>query len=152
MPDRVPVLIVGAGPVGLSLALGLARCGVQSVVIEKNPSTSERSRAPGVWSRTLEIFYGWGVVDELLAAGTCLPQVEVWAASATKPQVEIAFDLLRATTPYPGILILPQSKTEAILARRLNDEPLADVRFSSELLDWTESDEGVVARGGHTGR
>jgi 2-polyprenyl-6-methoxyphenol hydroxylase-like FAD-dependent oxidoreductase len=73
MPDRAPVLIVGAGPVGLSLALGLARGGVQSVVIEKNASTSEQSRAPGIWSRTLEIFDGWGVVDELLAAGAYLP-------------------------------------------------------------------------------
>lgn len=146
MPDRVPVLIVGAGPVGLSLALGLARCGVRSVIIEKKPSTSEQSRAPGVWSRTLEIFDGWGVVDDLLAAGTYLPHVAVWAVGAAKPQVEISFDPLGETTPYPGILILSQSKTEAILARCLKDDPLTDVRFSSELLDWTESDEGVVAR------
>lgn len=146
MPDRVPVLIVGAGPVGLSLALGLARCGVESIVIEKNASTSEQSRAPGVWSRTLEIFDGWGVVDDLLATGTYLPHVEIWAAGADKPQIEISFDSLGETTPYPGILILSQSKTEAVLARLLNDEPLADVRFSSELLDWTESDKGVVAR------
>ena len=45
MPNRIPVLIAGAGPVGLSLALGLARCGVRSVVIEKNPSTSEIKEA-----------------------------------------------------------------------------------------------------------
>lgn len=146
MPDRVPVLIVGAGPVGLSLALGLARAGVQSVVIEKNRSTSEKSRAPGIWSRTLEIFDGWGVVDDLMAAGAYLPQVGVWAAGKAEPQVEISFESLRAITPYPGILILPQSKTEALLAARLKDEPLADVRFSAELLDWRETDEGVAAR------
>ena len=146
MPDRIPVLIVGAGPVGLSLALGLARCGVRSVVIEKNPSTSVRSRAPGILCRTLEIFEGWGVVDDLIAEGTFLPRVEIWSAGDDKPQVEISFESLREITPKAGVLILPQSKTEAILARRLQDEPLTDVRFCWELLDWTETDEGVVAR------
>ena len=146
MPDRIPVLIVGAGPVGLSLALGLARCGVQSVVIEKNPSTSETSRAPGIWSRTLEIFDGWEVVDRFLAAGPLLSEVKVWTVGSPDPQVEISFEFLRETTPYPGLLVVEQSKTEAILAKRLEEDPLVDVRFSHELLDWKEEDDGLVAR------
>ena len=89
MPDRVPVLIVGAGPVGLSLALGLARYGVQSVVIEKNPSTSERSRAPGILGRSLEIFEGWGIADDLIAEGTFFPHVEIWAVGDEKPKPSI---------------------------------------------------------------
>lgn len=146
MPDRVPVLIVGAGPVGLSLALGLARGGVQSVVIEKHPSTSEQSRAPGIWSRTLEIFDGWGVIDEFLSAGPLLSEVQIWSVGNSSPQAEISFEFLRETTPYPGLLVVPQNKTEAMLARRLKEDSLADVRFSCELLDWTEDEDGVVAR------
>ncbi len=146
MPDRTQVLIAGAGPVGLSLALGLARCGVRSVIIEKNPSTSEKSRAPGIWTRTLEIFDGWGVADEFISAGTFLSHVGIWTVGDPEPRVETSFDSLRGTTPHAGILILAQSKTEAILAGILRDEPLADVRFSSELLDWSETAEGVIAR------
>jgi 2-polyprenyl-6-methoxyphenol hydroxylase-like FAD-dependent oxidoreductase len=151
MPDRVPVLIAGAGPVGLSLALGLARCGVPSIVVEKNPSTSEKSRAPGIWTRTLEILDGWGVADEFISAGTFLSHVGIWTVGDPEPRVEISFDSLQGTTPHAGILILSQSKTEAILAGILLDEPLADVRFSSELLDWSETADGVAARIGTPG-
>lgn len=146
MSERLPVLIVGGGPVGLSLALGLARCGVKSVVLEKNATTASQSRAPGIWSRTLEIFDGWGVVDDLLAAGDYLSELKIWSASEPEPLADISFEGLRETTPYPGILILPQSKTEAILAKTLEDEPLADVRFSHELLDWEDVDGGIAAR------
>lgn len=51
-PDAVPVAIVGAGPVGLSLALGLARHGVRSVLVEKRPGLSRHSKAPGMHVRT----------------------------------------------------------------------------------------------------
>lgn len=49
------VIVVGAGPVGLALALGLARAGRTVLVLEKNPSTSEHSRAPIIWPRTLSL-------------------------------------------------------------------------------------------------
>ena len=64
------VIIVGGGPVGLSLALGLARHGVDSIVLERNDAPVKESRAVVVWPRTQEIFRDWGVYDALRSAGT----------------------------------------------------------------------------------
>jgi 2-polyprenyl-6-methoxyphenol hydroxylase-like FAD-dependent oxidoreductase len=61
VPDVTrPVAIVGAGPVGLAPALGLARHGVRSVVIEQAPATSEHWKAAGIHVRTREILRRWG--------------------------------------------------------------------------------------------
>ena len=65
----VPVLIVGAGPAGLVTAIGLARQGVRSMVIERHPSTSIFPRATGVSLRSMEIFRGWGIDDEIRRGG-----------------------------------------------------------------------------------
>ena len=64
------VLVVGAGPVGLTLALGLARAGVDCRIIERDPEFRDRGvRGKGVNPRTLEVFDDLGVVDEILARG-----------------------------------------------------------------------------------
>lgn len=62
----VPVLIVGAGPVGLSMALALARQNVRSLIVERHPSTTQHPRARGVSMRTMELFRQWGNIAELL--------------------------------------------------------------------------------------
>ena len=65
---EVPVLIIGAGPAGLVTAIGLARQGVRSLVVERHPSTSIFPRATGVSTRSMEIFRGWGI-DEAVRRG-----------------------------------------------------------------------------------
>jgi len=64
--ENIPVLIVGAGPVGLSMALALARQNIRSLVIERHPSRTEHPRARGVSMRTMELFRQWGNISELL--------------------------------------------------------------------------------------
>jgi 2-polyprenyl-6-methoxyphenol hydroxylase-like FAD-dependent oxidoreductase len=68
-PSSTPVAIVGAGPVGLSLALGLARHGVRSVLLERKSNTSRTSKAPGLHVRTCEVLRQCGVEDPFLAEG-----------------------------------------------------------------------------------
>ena len=63
---NIPVLIVGAGPVGLSMALALARQNIPSIVIERNPGLTEHPRARGVSVRTMELFHQWENAQELL--------------------------------------------------------------------------------------
>src|SRR5689334_5748975 len=60
-----PVLIVGGGPVGLSMALCLARQNVPSLVVEKHPGRTPHPRARGVSMRTMELFQQWGNITEL---------------------------------------------------------------------------------------
>src|SRR3990167_7980938 len=63
---NIPVLIVGGGPVGLSMALCLARQNVSSLVVEKHPGRTSHPRARGVSMRTMELFRQWGNINELL--------------------------------------------------------------------------------------
>ena len=73
--DGVPVAIIGGGPVGLALALGLAQHGVRSVVIEKDADPVRESRAFGTWTRTLEIFADWGVLPPILTTGSLVDRL-----------------------------------------------------------------------------
>ena len=63
---NIPILIIGGGPVGLILALALARLNVHSSVIERHPSTTNHPRARGFNVRTMELFRQWGNAEELL--------------------------------------------------------------------------------------
>jgi len=63
------ILIVGAGPTGLSLAIELARRGVPFRIVDKATRRSDKSRALAVQARSLELMRPWGVADELVARG-----------------------------------------------------------------------------------
>src|SRR5712692_11189365 len=67
--DRVPVVIVGGGPVGLATALELARHGIRSLMLERHESTTWHPKARNLNTRTMEIARGWGtaVHDALVA-------------------------------------------------------------------------------------
>ena len=67
-----PVLIIGAGPTGLSAALFLARQGISSLVVEKHPSTSLHPRARGLNVRTMELYRLAGLSGPIRAAGAAL--------------------------------------------------------------------------------
>jgi 2-polyprenyl-6-methoxyphenol hydroxylase-like FAD-dependent oxidoreductase len=140
---EVPVIVVGAGPVGLSLALGLARHGVRSVVLEKEPAHLPYSRALGVLPRTLEIFRAWGVLDEFLASGELRTVIPIYRAGKTAPEAVIDLGILSRHTATPGVLILPQDGTEAILLRCVREAGRTDVRFAHAATGFREDPSGV---------
>ena len=76
MPDKTSVLIAGAGPVGLSLAHGLIRQGVDVAVVEQAPVTSEHSKAIAILPATLEIFRAWNLLEAFLEEGQFLRQIK----------------------------------------------------------------------------
>lgn len=127
-------MIVGAGPVGLSLALGLARHGIRSVVFEKNERTSRHSKAPGIQPRTLEIFRQWGVFDSVRAEGTSLRKLEWTSAEDDTTLLALDLNVLEAEMADPMLLILEQSRTEDILLQAVRETGLCDVRFEHEVV------------------
>lgn len=137
------VIVVGAGPVGLSLALGLANAGRRVLVLEKEPTTVEHSRAPAIWPRTQEILSGLGVLDDFLARGIELPRVSLHDVDAQRIVLSIPVHELEGETPFPRLLILPQSRTERILRTALERYENATVLFSAEALRVEQDDSGV---------
>ncbi len=141
-----PVLIAGAGPVGLSLALGLARHGVRALVVEEDDELSEHSRAPALHTRTLEIFRAWGVLDDFLAAGDLRTRVALWVPGRERPAFELDLTPLTELSACGGMMILPQNRTERLLADAVADSGMVEVRFGHRLASFSAGAEGVVAR------
>ena len=83
--NETPVLIVGGGPVGLALALGLARQNVHSTLFEAKSEIDPHSRALGIAPRTLEIFRGWDIYDRFVSEGEFLNRVRAWIAHRSRP-------------------------------------------------------------------
>jgi 2-polyprenyl-6-methoxyphenol hydroxylase-like FAD-dependent oxidoreductase len=134
-PHDNPVAIVGAGPVGLSLALGLARQGVRSILVEKKGATSSTSKAPGVHVRTREIFRQWGVEDSFLAAGELLETLTMHSVvEGRRPLLTLDYAELADEAERPGLLLLEQSETERLLLEAVRESGLCDVRFHTEVV------------------
>jgi 2-polyprenyl-6-methoxyphenol hydroxylase-like FAD-dependent oxidoreductase len=141
----IAVLIVGAGPTGLTLALDLARRGISFRLIEAATTPFEGSRGKGIQPRTLEIFDDLGVIDAILAAGAVYPKFRTHIgpfslragslASSRKPTESV---------PYPDIWMVPQGRTEAILRESLR-ELRGEVEFGKALATLTQDDHGVDA-------
>jgi 2-polyprenyl-6-methoxyphenol hydroxylase-like FAD-dependent oxidoreductase len=110
-----PILIVGAGPVGLTLAIDLARRGVPIRIIDKLPAPTTESRAIVIHARTLDQLELIGVNEPLLAAGLQSTGVELHAGR--KRLAYIPFDGVASRHPYS--LTIAQPETERVLAERL---------------------------------
>jgi 2-polyprenyl-6-methoxyphenol hydroxylase-like FAD-dependent oxidoreductase len=135
------VLVVGAGPVGLTAAAELARHGVTCRLVDKAPAPSATSKALGIMPRTLEVFAGMGTVDAVLAAGHRVGGANFHAGRRRLARVR--FDDL--DSPYPFVLILPQGQTEQVLTRHL--EALGGrVERQVELTGLRQDAEGATAQ------
>jgi 2-polyprenyl-6-methoxyphenol hydroxylase-like FAD-dependent oxidoreductase len=142
--DQIPVAIVGAGPVGLALALGLARHGVRSVVIERNSSTNEQSRAPVLHVRTMEVLQQWEVRDRFLEAGVLRRSITLHSPDpGRQPLAALDFAELDAEADDPGLLILEQARTESILLEAVRESGLCEVRFGAEAVELEQRAGGA---------
>jgi 2-polyprenyl-6-methoxyphenol hydroxylase-like FAD-dependent oxidoreductase len=109
-----PVLIVGAGPVGLTLALNLARHGVRPRIIDRAPSPSPHCRAIGVTPRTLEVWESLGVANDMIDEGLWLTGTRSILNGGP------AEEFLNPPLGLPfGPLGIPQYSTERVLTRHL---------------------------------
>ncbi|MFB6247588.1 MAG: FAD-dependent oxidoreductase, partial [Salinibacter sp.] len=143
---RRDIVVVGAGPVGLTLALGLVRADRSVLVLEKEPTTSEHSRAPVIWPRTQEILVDLGVLDRFLESGIVRSIVRLWDADREQVLLRVPVEELRDETECPHLLLCPQSRTEQILCDALRDAPSADLRFSAEVTGLVPRDGSMEVR------
>ncbi len=134
----VEVLVVGAGPTGLTLACELARHGVSFRIIDKLSVGSNKSKALAVHSRSLEMLEDMDIVDRFITFGLKLHGVNIFADS--KQIAKLSLDELDSYYSYT--LSIPQSDTERILMERLAELDHA-VERSMDLVALTQNADGV---------
>ncbi|MGE4253442.1 MAG: FAD-dependent monooxygenase [Parvibaculaceae bacterium] len=136
------VLIVGAGPTGLTLALWLARLGVALRIIDKSDGPGETSRALAVQARTLEFHRQTGIVEDVLAAGVKLRQLTMRTAKGVAAELPLgAFGA--GVTRYAFAFALPQDVHERVLLRALHEAGVT-VERRTELVDFTDHGGNVT--------
>src|SRR5207302_11487976 len=99
------VLVVGAGPTGLVLALWLARLGIQVRIIDKTAGPGSTSRALAVQARTLEFYRQLGFADELVEAGLVFSAANLWARGSRAAHVALC-SLGPRKSPIPSWLFI----------------------------------------------
>jgi 2-polyprenyl-6-methoxyphenol hydroxylase-like FAD-dependent oxidoreductase len=113
--ERVDVVIVGAGPAGLTAACALQAAGARILAVDAADAGANTSRAAVIHARTLEVLDSIGVTERLLADGLVVPVFTVRDRTRTLAHLDFA----NLPTRYPFTLMLPQSRTEELLAQRL---------------------------------
>ncbi|MCK9686969.1 FAD-dependent oxidoreductase [Scleromatobacter humisilvae] len=130
-PVRRPVVIVGAGPVGLALAIDLAQRGIPVTVLDNDNRLSTGSRAICFAKRTLEIFDRLGCGDRVVAKGVSWSVGKVFL----RDEQVWRFDLLpEAGHERPAFVNLQQYYVEGYLAERAAQLPLVDLRWRNEVV------------------
>lgn len=137
---EIDVLVVGAGPVGLSLALGLARQGARCRVVDRDHGRSQTSRASEVHARTLEVLDTMAVAGDVLAAGLVLRIVTFMSRGRCVARLSTA----GIDSSFPARLAIPQSDTERILEVHLAREGVA-VERELALVDFADDGAGITA-------
>jgi 2-polyprenyl-6-methoxyphenol hydroxylase-like FAD-dependent oxidoreductase len=138
------VLIVGAGPTGLVLALWLSRLGVRVRIVDTTQQPGTTSRALAVHARTLELYRQIGLAETVVARSRRMTAINLWAAGRQVARAELG-DMGKGISPYPYVLIFPQDEHERLLIDRLRDAGV-EVQRETEVLGFQETAGRVVAR------
>ncbi|MER8778062.1 FAD-dependent monooxygenase [Mesorhizobium sp. M0977] len=142
-PSQTKVLIAGAGPTGLTLALWLTRLGVPVRILDKAAGPGETSRALAVQARTLEFHRQVGIVEDVLAAGVRLEQLTVRTPAGIAAKLPLS-DFGRGISPYSFAFELPQDIHERVLITHL-ERAGVEVERSTELVAFDDRRDSVIA-------
>src|ERR1700731_4713608 len=137
------VLIIGAGPTGLVLALWLTELGVKVRIVDKTAEPGTTSRALAVQARTLELYRQLDLADAVVAMGHHVPAVNLWVKGESAARISfgnVGSDL----TPYPFLHIFPQDRHERLLIERLEALGVR-VERRTELVHFAEQNNRLTA-------
>jgi 2-polyprenyl-6-methoxyphenol hydroxylase-like FAD-dependent oxidoreductase len=137
---KVDVLVVGAGPVGLSLAAELQRLNASTLIIDRHAAAATTSRACVIHARTLERLEQLGVTERLLSEGLKVPIFRI--RDRDRPLITI--DFAKIDSKYAFTLMYPQNETEHLLVNTLESFG-GTVQRPVELIAFETSDTGVSA-------
>jgi 3-(3-hydroxy-phenyl)propionate hydroxylase len=143
MTKSVDVLIIGAGPTGACLAALLGQSGISTLVTDKAASIYPLPRAAHIDHEIVRVFQELGIVDEVMAASRPAEQYDFLTADG---QVLMRFLTKGSPSGWPAANMIHQPSIEQALRRRIAGLSTVELQTSWELLDYTTSDHGVIAR------
>jgi 2-polyprenyl-6-methoxyphenol hydroxylase-like FAD-dependent oxidoreductase len=149
--EMIDVLVVGAGPVGLTLAIDLARRGVACRIIEQSPTYQIGTRGRGISQRSQEVFEDLGILQALLPYDEGMAPVRTYDHDKLVSETNLASLFPSVPPPYRPILMISQEHTEAVLRQRLASYGL-QVELGTQLVSFKEDAERVVAQVTHAGK
>src|ERR1700724_1699319 len=153
------VIIVGAGPVGLTLAIDLGLRGIRCILIEQKVEPQVMPKMERCKARSMEMFRRIGLADELRAAGLTTDSVmDVYIIQTMTrapllhlkyPSVDMAREQIRkindGSTPLEPYQLISQYTLEPVLKQAAERIPTVTVRYGTELLEFEEDGPGIVA-------
>ena len=138
------VLIIGAGPTGLVLALWLTKLGVKVRIVDKTAEPGTTSRALAVQARSLELYRQLDLADAVVARGHKVPAVNLWVKGESAAR--LSFESIGSgLTPYAFLQIFPQDQHERLLVERLEALDVT-VERRTELISFAQEETRVMAR------
>jgi 2-polyprenyl-6-methoxyphenol hydroxylase-like FAD-dependent oxidoreductase len=140
---RSDVLIVGAGPTGLVLALWLSKLGVRVRIIDKTSAPGTTSRALAVQARTLELYRQLGLSEAVVQKGHRVAAANFWVKGEPVARLPLS-RVGEGLTPYAFLEIFPQDEHERLLIERLETFGIT-VERNTELLGFEETGDGITA-------
>lgn len=138
------VIIIGAGPTGLSLACQLIRYGIDFVVVEKNATVTPFSKAIGVQARTLEIYDQLGLAQPAIERGAIADRARLIEGGEVRGEMHLGL-FGKDLSQYPYMLMFEQSKNEELLYEFVRKHN-RDVLWKTELESFSQDAAGVTAQ------
>lgn len=139
--DDTEVLIAGAGPTGLVLALWMTRLGVRVRIVDKTSEPGTTSRALAVQARTLEFYGQLGFADKVVEQGRRVTEANLWVSGRQAAHINLD-GMGSEISPYPYPLIYPQDEHERMLIDRLTELGVT-VERETEVVSFEETDDRV---------
>lgn len=142
--ERIPVAIVGGGPVGLAAGLEFERFQVPYQIFEEDSGLSSKPKAGTILPRSLEIFRQEGVIQGILREGLRFDEVHFIDRVTDKVLMRMLMHPMADESLYPFILNLPQSDLEALMAERIYQSKIGRLNLRQRLLSIEQAEDHCV--------